>query len=319
MDEVSQLLQDQDGVVSRRQLVAAGTTRTALARLLRRGELVVAVPGVYVEHNGPLTWQQRAWVAVLHAWPAALCLDSALRAAEGPGRRDRDDTTIHVAVDGERRVSAAPGSKVHRTVALEDRVQWNRSPPRLHYEDALLDVAAAARDDLAAVAVLADACGGRRTTAARLFERLETRQRIARREWLTAVLTDVATGTCSVLEHGYLTRVVRPHGLPVGVMQAARVTSAGSVLRDVEHPDLDLAVELDGRLFHTSAGARDADVDRDLDAAAEAGLATVRLGFGQVFRSGCRTAAQVARVMQRHGWAGQPRCCPQCGGSDQPG
>lgn len=316
---MAQILRDQDGVISRHQLLVAGATRTTVARSLRRGELVTVVPGVYVDHNGPLTWHQRAWAAVLHAWPAALCGSSALRAAEGPGRRGRESGPVHVAVAVERRVLAVPGIEVHRTVDFAERVLWARSPPRLQYEDAVLDVAAAARDDLEAVAVLADACGARRTTAARLLERLAARRRIARRAWLTAVLQDVAAGTCSVLEHGYLERVVRPHRLPVGEMQAARTTSGGSVLRDVEHADLALAIELDGRLFHSTVEARDADLDRDLDASADSGMVTVRLGFGQVFRRPCRTAERIARVMQRQGWDGSLMTCPACeaGRSDQ--
>ena len=53
-----------------------------LARLLR--ELVEVLRGVYVEHTGPPSWQQRAWAAVLRAWPAALADQSAWRAFEGP-------------------------------------------------------------------------------------------------------------------------------------------------------------------------------------------------------------------------------------------
>lgn len=42
-----------------------------------------------------------------------------------------------------------------------------------------------------------------------------------RRAWLRDVLEDVALGTCSLLEHGYLTRVERPHGLPRCLRQVA--------------------------------------------------------------------------------------------------
>jgi predicted methyltransferase len=49
--------------------------------------------------------------------------------------------------------------------------------------------------------------------------------------------------------------------------------------RDVVYAEFEQVVELDGRLFHDSADARDADLDRDLDAAVER-LGTVRLGWG---------------------------------------
>ena len=42
-----------------------------------RKELVVLFPGVYVDHTGRASWIQRAWGAVLYAWPAALAGESA--------------------------------------------------------------------------------------------------------------------------------------------------------------------------------------------------------------------------------------------------
>ena len=319
MDGVSEILALQDGVIARRQLGGCGLTKTQMARALRRRELVVVHPGVYVEHTGPLTWQQRAWAAVLYAWPSALSHDSALRADEGPGRRAREEALIDVAVDRQRHLADIPGVRLHRMTGFGQRVQWNRAPPRVRYDESVLDVASAARDDLAAVGVLADACGARRTTAIRLLSRLEARPRIARRGWLADVLTDVAQGTCSVLEHGYQTRVVRPHGLPAGRLQAVHLGANGSVYRDVEHDELELVVELDGRLFHTSVGDRDRDLERDLDVVVERDIATVRLGFGQVFARGCSTAAKLGLLMSRRGWSGLSVPCALCGGSDQPG
>ncbi len=176
----------------------------------------------------------------------------------------------------------------------------------------MLDVAAAAPSDLDAVAALADAVGARRTTAARLLERLQARKRIARREWLEAVLSDVANGTCSVLEHSYQSRVVRPHGLPSGRLQAPALDTSGRVYRDVDIPELGLKVELDGRLFHTATEDRDRDLERDLDAVVGGAAATVRLGFGQAHDRACTTAAKLGAVMNRLGWTGQARPCPAC-------
>lgn len=80
------LLAEQDSVVARSQLLDdLGVPAWQLRRWLTRGWLVVVHPGVYVAHTGPLTWQQRAWAAVLHARPAALHGISVLRAAERAG------------------------------------------------------------------------------------------------------------------------------------------------------------------------------------------------------------------------------------------
>ena len=111
-------------------------------------------------------------------------------------------------------------------------------------EEALLDVAADTRDDFRVVAVLADAVQARLTTAARIQAALERRQRIARRQFLDGVLTDIAAGSCSVLEHGYLTRVERPHGLPRPGRQLSE-SARGPICRDVTYRRFGLIVELD--------------------------------------------------------------------------
>ena len=86
-------------------------------------------------------------------------------------------------------------------------------------EEACLDVVATTRSPLDRIQLLAGACQSRRTTAHRLLSALDRRSRMPDREWLRGVLRDIADGTCSVLEHGYLTRVERPHGLPRGQRQ----------------------------------------------------------------------------------------------------
>jgi hypothetical protein len=310
--ELHDLAARQDGVISRRQALATGATPNDIRRLLRRREWSAAIPGVYVTHTGPLTWTQRAWVAVLAFMPAALCHDSALRAVDGPGRRGRDDSgPIHVAVDRNRAVPVRrEGIITHHLADLAGKVQWNSSPPRVRIEHAVLDVAAEARSDYEAIAVLADAVQARRTTAARLRVVLDERTRIARRSLLAGALDDIAQGTCSLLEHGYLNRVERPHGLPRGQRQVGS-SSHGPIYRDVTYVRHGLVVELDGRLFHDSARARDRDLDRDLDAAVE-GLAGIRLGWGQVFDRSCRTAVRVGELLRQRGWAGNIQRCPDC-------
>lgn len=312
MDTTSQLLEDQAGLISRRQALDSAMSVVQIARLVRRREWVAVHEGVYVEHTGPLTWLQRAWAAVLFSWPAALSHESSVRAGEGPGRAKVDDSVIHVEVGRRRHLVAPPGVRIHRASRFEGRVLWNLGPPRVRLEEALLDLAVAAPRDLDAIARLADACGSRRTTARRLIDTLATRSRAHRRDWLSSVLLDVAEGTCSVLEHGYLTRVEHAHGLPVGQRQARRVLGDRLMFQDVAYEEQGLVVELDGRLFHDSAGARDRDLDRDLDVAVDGGE-TVRLGWGQVVERPCRTAGRVAAVLQRRGWAGELMECSECG------
>ncbi len=304
------LLSLQSGVIARRQLTERGVPPHELERLLRRRDLVRVHDGVFISHTGTPTWLERAWIGVLIAWPAALAGDSALRAADGPGRAARDDSVIHLAVSRDRKVALPSGYRLHRVPRLHSTVSWNTSPPRVRVEEALVDLASHAADDFTAISVLADAIQARRTTATRIRDRLDARPRVPRRDFLRGVLTDLHVGTCSVLEHGYLTRVERPHGLPSARRQL-RDSDDGPVYRDVAYVDFDQLVELDGRLWHDSASARDVDLDRDLDAAVDR-LNTVRVGWGQVFARPCATAARIAVLLQARGWTGGITRCPDC-------
>ena len=297
--------------MSRRQAERAGVQPHELARLVRRRQLVPLHDGVYVDHSGSPSFLQRAWAATLRYDPAALAGPSALRAVEGPGSR-RPEHPLHLAVSLDRRLRRVDGIVLHRTAHLEQRVLWHVGPPRVRYEEAALDVASRAPTDFDAVGELSRVVQSRRTTAARLLEVMGARERVPRRAWLASVLDDVAHGTCSVLEHGYLHRVERAHGLSAARRQVRDRLGQGVVFRDVLYAG-GTVVELDGRLFHDTAAQRDRDFDRDLDAAA-VGLTTVRVSWGQVFDRPCWTTARIARVLARTGLDTQARPCgPTCG------
>jgi hypothetical protein len=311
VERIQDLLNLQAGVVSRRQAMDHGLGKHDLARLVRRRLLTPVYAGVYINHTGELTWVQRAWAAVLATWPSALSHESALRACEGPGRRIQYDDSIHIAVSRGRHLRPPEGVVLHRLELLDERALWNLGPPRVRYEDAALEVAASATSDFDALAVLATVVQSRRTTASRILATAAHRPRLARRRWITAVLRDIAEGACSVLEHGYLTRVERAHGLAAGRRQEPTASGKGTVYRDVEYPT-GLVVELDGRLFHDTTRQRDRDLDRDLDTAVS-GRSTVRLSWGQVFDRPCLTAQRLALLQTARGWDGKVRPCgPDC-------
>jgi hypothetical protein len=301
--EIRRVLRMQDGTIARAQLLQLRETEPGLQRRLRRRELVRVVPGVYVDHTGRLTWQQRAWVAVLHAWPAALFARSAWLC----------EPTIHVAHARGRAVAPVPGVVFHAAAHLDDdHVWWLQNPPRFRIEHAALDEASRASDDFAAVAALCDVVQRRLTTYAALLDALDTRSRLRRGRWLRRVLVDLTAGANSVLEHAYLVRVERAHGLPVGRRQLVARPDGRRVERDVVYEPFDRIVELDGVLVHNTTLTRDADLDRDLTAAAVEGRETTRLGWGQVVGRPCWTAEMVALLLNRHGWTGAFRRCPSC-------
>ncbi|WP_210649212.1 hypothetical protein [Nocardioides sp. SYSU D00065] len=320
MDRLQALLARQGGVVTRAQLLDLDLALHDVRRLVRRRELTPLFAGVYVDHTGSPTWVQRAWGAVLvcgrpvagstRERGAALAGESAMRAADGPGRAGGVERgPMVVAVPRERRVVAPAGVNVVRTFDLDERVQWHLGPPRLRYEEAALDVALAAAEDIAAIGVVARAVQGRHTTAVRMQAALASRSRASRRDFLAGVLSDVAAGTCSVLEHAFLTLVEQPHGLPRAQRQLRAGTASGVVYRDVAYGER--LVELDGRLWHDTAEQRDRDFERDLDAAVE-GRGTVRLTYGQVVGRPCSTAAKLSALLERDGWPAARPCGVDC-------
>jgi hypothetical protein len=191
-----------------------------------------------------------------------------MRGVSGTGWRGHDVAgPVWVAVAARRNVQEREDYRVRWLARYEEQVLDHTHPPRMRFEEACLDLVVEAGSSLDRVQLLAAACQSRRTTAERLLGALSARSRVRDRRWIEAVLRDVAAGTTSVLEHGYLTRVERPHGLPRGVWQLAGRGPRGTVYRDVAYPGLGQYVELDGALFHDSPRARDADLERDLDAA----------------------------------------------------
>lgn len=297
----------QDGVVSRRQVLALGGTDNDIERMVRRRELTVVLPGVYVDHTGRLNRAQREWVAVLAYWPAALTLDSAL-----PHPRV---AAVQIAVGGHRHPSTPDWIIIDRTAGLDARVNWRGTPPKVLLEHATIDVMSrrvAKGDVAAAFTVLADVCQTRRTTASRIAETLASRGRVAGRPLIAGMLSDFATGASSVLERAYLRDVERAHGLPRPTRQRASRAGGKRSDQDVRYEAYDVVVELDGRAFHDTASARNADARRDLAELAVAGAVTARVTYGLVFGEPCWTAAMVGRILRANGWTGSFLRCPRC-------
>ena len=322
--DLEDLLRDQDGVVSRAQVLACGDGVHDVRRRLRRREWATVVDGIYVDHTGELTWAQRAVAGVLHAASgldpearpvgAALSGHAALRHAIGPSWRRGAGRPIEVAVGLDRTVVPILGYRFVRRARLEERTDSLRTPPRLRPPDALAELVIEAEDVLDVVGLVADAAQSRCVAVEDVLDALAGRPRVAGRTRLVNVLQDVAAGTSSALELLFVDDVVRAHGLPFPERQRTRVVSdeGGRVEhRDAEWPSLGVVCELDGRLFHDNAGQHDRDLDRDLDDAAD-GRRAVRLGWGQVSRRACRTARRLDRLLRRRGWTGQMTPCPAC-------
>ena len=323
---MSELLTHQDGVIARPQFLAAVGAPYDLQRLVRRRELTRLLPGVFVNHSGLPTWQQRAIGGVMLAGRisrdlrmtgAALGGHSALRAALGHQWRHGggESAPIIVCISDRRSHQPVPGYRFVRRARLSDVADQLVTPPRLRPEEAVLDVVGGLADPVDGVGILADLCQSRRVSSAQVLSALEGRAKFSGRRRLGRVLADLAAGTSSALEYEFIERVVRAHGLPVPTRQSSRVIPAGGrsrrEFRECEWPQFTLVAELDGRAFHDNAGQRDRDLDRDLDDQV-AGKQAIRLGWGQVTARACDTAHKLGVILRARGWDGPVHRCQEC-------
>jgi hypothetical protein len=310
-DAIAATLKRQAGVVSLRQLEAAGVTAATVRARVRAERWQRCARGVYATFTGELSWLQRVWVALLACGPTAAATGATAMRLYGLQGAAAESPCISISVEHSHQVRPPGQTLVTRR---RDGARWVHpvlSPPRVRLEHAALEWASAQTQDAAAIAVLADVVQQRRTTPARLRLTLEERQCLPHRSLLLGVVADVDEGAYSLLEVRYLRDVERPHRLPRGRRQQA----AGDdrrYYRDVAYDRFGTLVELDGRLGHEVALDRWADMDRD-NAAAASALLTLRLSYGQVVGDPCRTAGVVGQVLARRGWAGRPvRCGASC-------
>ena len=125
------------------------------------------------------------------------------------------------------------------------------------------------------------------------------------------MLGDIATGVHSVLEHRYVRRVERPHGLPLATRQARLGVDGRNRYLDNLYAEYGLCVELDGRQAHPDE-LRWLDQQR-ANEIAQQGIMILRFGWTDVDRQPCLTALRVGETLRSRSWPGQLRPCgPFC-------
>ncbi|QWC86082.1 hypothetical protein KLP28_04985 [Nocardioidaceae bacterium] len=221
------LVEQQDGIVARRQLRALGIDSRVVARRLNSGRWVRASSQVVCTTTGRPTREQRRWGAVLH--PPEPALLTGLAALEARGLRGWSRESIDVLVPARTTVRPAPWARHRRTRRSLHDLADHRStnPVRLHAE-------------LTALAPL--------------------RRAADIREWLT----DLAGGSQSANERDVLI-LCRRHGLVTPRRQISRADAHG-VRRwtDCEWELADgrtLVLEVDGHL-HREARTWQVDIKR---------------------------------------------------------
>ena len=297
--------QNQNGIVTRGQLLGSGVSEKVIERQLRQGHWQRLYPGVYATFSGSVDPAALLWAAILRAGPdAALSYQTAAwlweLAPEPTG-------VIHVTVPSDSPVILPSGVKRHYSSRIAQACHPALSPPRTRVEETALDMAAASGSADDAVAWVLRAIASRRTTAGRIIRAMEQRRRMRWRAELSLALEPANAGAHSLLEFRYVARVERPHGLPAGARQRLIVRGLRHQYSDVEYERYATIVELDGRIAHSGPN-RDLDIRRDNANTAD-GRVTLRYGWSEVSHRSCEVAAQIGQTLSRRGWPGPLRRC----------
>jgi hypothetical protein len=308
--EVGRVLGRQAGVITRVQALAAGMSRHAVYGRLDSGRWQRLHTAVYAAYSGRPTRESMMWAAVLGAGPGAvLCHQSA---AELHGLADTGQSpVVHVMVPRGRTVAPMRGVVIHYSQRVGIARHPALEPPRTRLEETVLDLAEAERTVTGAIGWILNACASRRTKPSRLLEVMDARPRMHRRKLLLVALGDARIGVQSILEHGYLYRVERAHGLPEGDRQWRTRPGGISRYEDVRYEEYGVIVELDGRAVHPE-GESWRDTRRD-NVSAMNGLITLRYTYADVMERPCEVADEIARTLSRRGYTGVTRRCgPSC-------
>ena len=296
----------QYGVVSRSQALRSGLTADMIKFRIKSDRWRQIHPGVYATFTGAPGRSAQMWAAVLSLGHGAVL--SHETAAELHGLIDQTASQIHVTVPRQRHLVAVSGVSIHRSARAAEAVLGYSNPPRTRIEETVLDLTQTA-------ATFDDVCGWvTRAFARDLTDEATLRAAMGRRtklRWradLDELIAAAAGGDHSVLEYRYDRDVERAHGLPQARRQVPFTGPGGHRgRRDRVYEDYGVVVELDGRVAHPDENQWK-DKARD-NAAAVAGMQTLRYSWTQVRREPCQIAVEVAKVLRKGGWRGRPRAC----------
>jgi hypothetical protein len=241
------LLFRQSGVLGRRQALRHLTDK-AIRHRLTTGQWRHAHRAVYVTHAGPITDDQRRWIASLGVGGGRPTFLAGLSALAVLGMRGYPSQRIHVIVPARRRDSdPPPGVVVHRTRSLprEDRHPAG-CPPCTMPARSLVDAAQWARSDEDAVAIIAAGFQQRLVGVPDLAPVLARMPRLRRRRVIAAAVRDAAAGAESISEIDFA-RLCRRGGLPEPSRQVVRRDRDGRTrYRDAYFDEWRVHVEVDG-------------------------------------------------------------------------
>ncbi len=247
-------------------MFVAGLDRRSLDVELFLGRWQDVGPTVIVAHNGPISPEQRQWVAVLNAGPrAALCGRTAL---SNQGLVGWEDDAPHVIVERGSKPPELPEIEVRvhesRRFDPERHVHPARTPRSTPVDRSLIDGAAWTRSPRGACGLVIAGVQQRISTAPRLLDQLADSGALRHRRLLKLVLGDAAGGAQALSEVDF-GKLCRRRGLPEPRRQVVRPDNQGRRRYvDVEMRDRKgrrFLVEIDGAV-HLVVGSYWRDMAR---------------------------------------------------------
>lgn len=188
-----QLAEWQAGLVSRRQLNAAGIDRWRVRNQVISGRWMTVGPRVVALFTGDLTWEQRSWAGHLHAGPTSMI--AGLASARHHGLKGWERQLIEVVVPFGTTVSDLDGFRFIRSRRDLDQLRGGGIRRHLmQLEPAVLIRAASGMPERVSGGLLASAVQQRLTSADHLLRWLPLLQPLPRTKLFRGVLHDIRAG-----------------------------------------------------------------------------------------------------------------------------
>jgi very-short-patch-repair endonuclease len=287
----------QDGVASRRQLLALGLTRWDIAAELRAGRWRQHHRQTICVHTGPLGERASLWHAVIEAGTrAALDGTGSLRAA---GLKGFEADRVRVSVPRGAKILASPGASVRQTRRLKASDLTGTGVPRVRTPVAAVRAGLWAASDRQAALLLTMTVQQRLATAEQVAAALLDVRRDKRRRFLERVVLDLLGGAESLSELD-VTVICRRRGLPMPDRQVLREGKNGRYYLDIVWEKFRLVLEVDG-IHHAWATSIVGDALRQNDLSLQS-LTVLRLPLLGLRAAEDEFFAQVEAGLVAAGW-----------------
>lgn len=238
------LTDTQDGVASRRQLLALGLTRWDIAAELRAGRWRQHHRQTICVHTGPLGERARLWHAVIEAGTRAVLDGTGSLPAAGLAGFEADH--VRVSVPRGAKILSSPGALVRQTRRLRrSDVVAGSGPPRVRTPIAAVRAGLWATSDRQAALLLTMTVQQRLATAEQVATALLDVRRDRRRRFLERVVLDLLGGAESLGELD-VAGICRRRGLPEPDRQVVRKGTNGRYYLDIIWEQYRLVLEVDG-------------------------------------------------------------------------